>query len=216
MTLLEKHVAACPRCRSRLERERRLRSVARIEESPPADASVVYTFMSSPLGTLWIAEGREGIISIAYATDEAAFCARIEAMGHDAPWFDRAGLPRLKNCLTAYFRGKRTEFRFPIDLGRGSPFRQAVLQAVMRIPYGETRTYGEIAAEVGAPRAARAVGTVMAGNEIAVLVPCHRVVRADGMTASYGINSLGPCGIQYKAALLGLETKAIRNPVDVL
>lgn len=216
VTLLQKHVEHCSRCRSRLERERRLRSIPRVDEAAPDDASLVYTFTASPLGTLWIAAGQNGVIAIAYATDEAAFCDRLEEMRGDAPWFDPAGLPHVKDSLAGYFRGERREFDLSVDLGASSPFRQAVIEAVMGIPYGETRTYGEVAEEAGAPRAARAVGSVMAGCDIAVLVPCHRVVRADGMPASYGSDTLGSCGITYKEALLTMERRARGKPLYVL
>ena len=89
----------------------------------------------------------------------------------------------------------------PIDLSSRSPFHQEVLRATARIPCGEVRTYGELAATVGRPRAARAVGTAMARNPVPLLIPCHRVVRGDGALAGYR------WGVERKRKLLEIEKK---------
>jgi len=112
------------------------------------------------------------------------------APGHD-PLVDR---------LRGYLAGARETFRdVELDLSWCTPFQRRVVEAMRAIPYGETATYGEIAALAGHPNAQRAVGSVCAGNRFALLVPCHRVVAADGL-GSYG--SLGP---EYKRRLLELE-----------
>ena len=89
-----------------------------------------------------------------------------------------------------------------------SPFRRRVLEACARIPAGEVRSYGELAAEVGNPRAARAVGTAMATNPIPPVVPCHRVVRGDGRIGEYGAG-----GTQRKIEMLALEGVTVRDGV---
>ena len=86
--------------------------------------------------------------------------------------------------LNEYFSGKRREFDLPLSYG-GTEFRTSVLDALREIPYGETRTYGEIAESIGSPRAYRAVGTACAENPLPIVIPCHRVVPSSGGIGSY-------------------------------
>ena len=102
--------------------------------------------------------------------------------------------------ITEYLEGRRREFDFPYRL-RGTEFQQKVWRALRAIPYGETRTYGEIAAAVGNPKAARAVGMANHQNPILIAVPCHRVIGADGSLVGYG------SGLDMKEALLRLEKR---------
>lgn len=101
--------------------------------------------------------------------------------------------------LKEYFNGQRREFSVPLDLNGVTVFRRGVLDALSRIPFGETRSYSAIAAEVGVPRAVRAVGSACATNPIPIIVPCHRVLRSDGSIGGY----LG--GLEAKKTLLLLE-----------
>jgi methylated-DNA-[protein]-cysteine S-methyltransferase len=103
--------------------------------------------------------------------------------------------------LLEYLEGKRVQFDVPIDWTDFTEFQRRVLQATRAIPYGETRTYGEIARSAGSPRAARAVGQAEKANPIPVIIPCHRVIGADGAMVGYG----GPEGVDLKARLLKLE-----------
>lgn len=100
--------------------------------------------------------------------------------------------------LSEYFAGTRTRFDIEIDAG-GSAFEQRVWREVARIPYGETRSYGEVARRVGDGAAARAVGRANGANPLPIVIPCHRVVGADGSLVGYG------GGLEIKAALLRLE-----------
>jgi methylated-DNA-[protein]-cysteine S-methyltransferase len=100
--------------------------------------------------------------------------------------------------LADYLAGRRREFDLPVDPDL-PPFTRAVLDAVARIPYGETRSYGEVAAAVGSPKAARAVGQAVGSNPLPLLIPCHRVLAARG-----GIGGFGG-GLPWKRFLLGLE-----------
>ena len=86
--------------------------------------------------------------------------------------------------LNEYFSGKRRDFDLPLSYG-GTEFRTSVLDALREIPYGETRTYGEIAESIGSPRAYRAVGTACAENPLPIVIPCHRVVPSSGGIGSY-------------------------------
>jgi methylated-DNA-[protein]-cysteine S-methyltransferase len=87
-------------------------------------------------------------------------------------------------ALSDYFSGKQKTFSLPLDL-RGTPFQKAVWRELLRIPYGQTRTYGEIARRIGKPRAARAVGMACHRNPVGIIIPCHRVIGADGSLTGY-------------------------------
>ena len=102
--------------------------------------------------------------------------------------------------VLAYFRGEVVDFRdVEVDLSWTTPFQRATADALRAVPYGETVTYGELAALAGHPNAQRAAGTFCAGNRFPLFVPCHRVVAADG------IGSYGALGLEYKRRLLALE-----------
>jgi methylated-DNA-[protein]-cysteine S-methyltransferase len=103
--------------------------------------------------------------------------------------------------LERYFAGERTDFSVPLSVRRGSPFERAVWSALREIPYGQMRTYGEIAAAVGEPEAARAVGVACNRNPLPIIVPCHRVVGAGGKLVGFG------GGLWRKKILLELEAR---------
>lgn len=109
--------------------------------------------------------------------------------------------------LREYFSGKRKEFSIPIA-PEGTEFQQRVWEALLSIPYGETRTYGDIARAIGNPKAVRAVGGANRRNPISIIVPCHRVIGADGSLTGYG------GGLDKKIFLLNLE-KEYSKSVDV-
>lgn len=100
--------------------------------------------------------------------------------------------------LEEYFAGKRQYFSVPLA-AKGTPFQERVWKALQTIPYGETRTYGQIAAQIGQPGASRAVGMANHRNPVAIMIPCHRVIGADGALTGYG------GGLERKAFLLQLE-----------
>ncbi|MFE6782882.1 methylated-DNA--[protein]-cysteine S-methyltransferase [Streptomyces sp. NPDC057680] len=101
--------------------------------------------------------------------------------------------------LYAYFAGELTEFDLPLNL-IGTPFQLRVWEGLLRIPYGETRTYGELAEELGNPGASRAVGLANGKNPVSIIVPCHRVVGASGSLTGYG------GGLDRKQRLLAFES----------
>lgn len=110
----------------------------------------------------------------------------------------RRGMRAYTKELEEYFAGKRREFTFPLDL-RGTDFQIDCWRALLAIPYGETRTYGDIARAVGKSNAFRAVGMANNRNPIAIVVPCHRVIASDGTLCGYG------GGLEVKRKLLELE-----------
>jgi len=113
-----------------------------------------------------------------------------------------APLRQAMDELRRYFAGERVQFTSPLDL-RGTAFQVAVWQEMQRIPYGETRTYSELARLVGRPQAPRAVGAASGANPVAIIVPCHRVVGSDGSLTGYG------GGLPTKEWLLALEQSSL-------
>ncbi len=113
-----------------------------------------------------------------------------------------SGVPLIQEVfhqLDAYFSGKLNRFDLPLDLSGFSSFRRRVWNCLQRIPFGETRSYQQIAREIGSPGASRAVGNANSRNPIPIIIPCHRVVRADGTLGGYS------SGIEMKRLLLDHE-----------
>src|SRR5436190_13007303 len=155
---------------------------------------VRYDVTESPLGDLFIASTERGLCRISY-----------DAEGQDeqlARMFGgrvlRVRLDNVRRELDEYFERRRREFDVPLDL-RVAPFHEAVLHELARVPYGRTETYGSLAAKVGRPNAARAVGPVMNRNPIPIVLPCHRIVGANGSLTGYA------GGLHVKRALPELE-----------
>ena len=113
---------------------------------------------------------------------------------------DESAFPEAVEQLEAYFAGERTDFQLELDLV-GTAFQRRVWTALRTIPYGQTRSYGEIAREIGAPGAFRAVGLANGHNPIGIIVPCHRVIGANGSLTGYG------GGLDRKRVLLDLEKR---------
>ncbi|WP_154522772.1 methylated-DNA--[protein]-cysteine S-methyltransferase [Porcincola intestinalis] len=111
---------------------------------------------------------------------------------------------RVFSQITEYLQGKRRSFDFPFQM-EGTPFQKKVWNALQNIPYGETRTYKQIAEEIGNPKACRAVGMANNKNPMIIVVPCHRVIGANGKLVGYG------GGLEMKRALLDLESKPLRK-----
>ena len=163
-----------------------------------AGATDSFFGVESPLGTVYVAAGPEGIRYLAPAASEEEFARRYrERFGR---FVVRAGRDRVEGLgekVAAALAGERTVV--PLDLRRTTPFQRRVLETVRGIPRGEVRPYVWVAREAGSPGASRAVGNIMANNPIPLLVPCHRVVRNDGHTGSYAF------GAEEKVRLLELE-----------
>lgn len=104
-----------------------------------------------------------------------------------------------KQQLESYFQGKRVIFTIPLDIQEGTAFRRNVWRVLQKIPYGKTRSYRWVAEQIGKPRAFRAVGQANAANPIPILIPCHRVIQADGALGGFS------CGTNIKKQLLSLE-----------
>ena len=154
-----------------------------------------HTVVDSPLGPLTL-RADDGVLSGLYLPEQRRGPAP-ETLGDR----DDDGLPAVREQLAAYFDGELTVFDLPLDL-RGTEFQRRVWSELRTIPYGQTRTYGELAASLGTPSASRAVGLANGRNPISIVVPCHRVVGTNGSLTGYA------GGVERKRALLDLEARA--------
>ncbi len=161
---------------------------------------VAYTTMDSPFGTLLLAVTPRGLVRIGMPNQDADelledLAARVSPRVLESP----LRLDQVRRDLDLYFDGKRTDFDLPLDWRLSKDFRRSVLRAIARIPYGQTRSYMEVAASAGNERAVRAAGTACGSNPIPIVVPCHRVLRTGGALGGYG------GGLPMKESLLKLE-----------
>jgi len=167
-----------------------------------------YHVMSSPLGLLFLARTERGLRYLEFMDRKSLkrMIGAHEAELPDAKWEPSLlELKRYVDQLDEYFSGNRTEFTAPLD-PTGSEFQMQVWNALRRIAYGETVSYAEIARQVGQPQAARAVGLANNQNPLAIVVPCHRVIGADGSMTGYG------GGLPRKRWLLDHEAR-VAKPV---
>ncbi len=159
--------------------------------------------LESPIGRLRVATTSGGVVCIALPrSGGAGFRGWLERVLPDAELVDR--LPTLDVAcreLQEYFAGRRQQFTVPLDL-RGTPFQLSVWRAIAEIPYGQTRSYAELARRVKRPHAYRAVGAANGANPVPVIVPCHRVIASDGTLGGYG------GGLETKRRLLAFEKAA--------
>lgn len=164
-----------------------------------------HTLVDSPYGPLTLV-ATDGVLSGLYMTEQRHRPPEESFGDRDASPFGEA-----ISQLEAYFAGELTEFDLPMRLD-GTPFQRTVWQQLQLIPYGETRTYGELAAALGKPNASRAVGLANGKNPIGVIVPCHRVIGAGGSLTGYG------GGLDRKQRLLAFEgaTTAPHQQEDAL
>jgi methylated-DNA-[protein]-cysteine S-methyltransferase len=160
---------------------------------------VGFDVVDSPVGELLVAATPRGVCRISYDADPEAQAERLaRAYGLRVLRAPRA-VDDVKRELDEYFEGKREAFDLPLDLTGAAEFTRNVLVELGRVPFGEVTTYGHLAARVGRPRAARAVGTVMNRNPIPIVLPCHRVVGSSGSLVGYA------GGLDRKEQLLRLE-----------
>jgi methylated-DNA-[protein]-cysteine S-methyltransferase len=153
---------------------------------------------TSMLGEVFVASTEKGLCMVDFMTSEKGFLQKLEGRFRgEVIRNDR----RNRNVLTQidrYLKGKIRKFDTPLDL-RGTPFQKRVWDALLKIPYGHTRTYQDVARAIGHPRAFRAVGNANGSNCIPLIIPCHRVIASDGGLGGYGH------GLEVKRRLLDLE-----------
>jgi len=198
------HLAACARCQRWWEAEqaseRHLAAELRTVAAPASLLRRVLAAAQAPVGQQMAGLGDRLLIS---ATEAGLTGIRLLPEGAPTPrvtgpgrrWAERAAAE-----LREYLAGERVFFDVPWDLRTLPPFSRRVLEAAARIPFGDIRTYGEVARAIRAPAASRAVGNALGSNPVPLVVPCHRVIRGDGTTGGYGL--VGP---DLKKRLLALE-----------
>ena len=147
--------------------------------------------MPSPIGRLGVVTSSDGVVKVLFESDGIDDERGRIGAANDVPSAARE--------LAEYFSGQRRDFTVSLDFRFVSGFRADVLRELARVPFGETTTYGELARKVGNPKAVRAVGSACANNPLPLLVPCHRVLRADGTLGGYR------GGADAKRVLLELE-----------
>jgi AraC family transcriptional regulator of adaptative response/methylated-DNA-[protein]-cysteine methyltransferase len=162
-------------------------------------AAIRYSILPTDLGKLLVAATARGLCAVRFGATDAALLRELrQELGAAAIARDDRALQPLTAQVRELLRGAHNPARIPLDI-RGTAFQQQVWDALRRIPRGETRSYSEIAAAIGRPKAVRAVAGACAANPVAVVVPCHRVVQKDGGLAGYR------WGAKRKAALLQSE-----------
>lgn len=152
---------------------------------------------SSPVGPIVIAAGPDGLTILSIITEDDFPSIINRTADADSVRIADMALSQLAD----YFSGKRADFTLPLDLKSATDFQREVLLETVQIPYGQVRTYGEVAISIKRPQAARAVGGALANNPIGIIIPCHRVVAHNGHL--HGFSS--PQGIRTKAMLLEHE-----------
>jgi methylated-DNA-[protein]-cysteine S-methyltransferase len=155
----------------------------------------VYKRMPSPVGTLTLVATDEGLAAVLWENDRP----RRVRLNLEAEEARHPVLVEAERQLTEYFAGRRTQFALTLDVS-GTPFQRQVWNALLTIPFGETRSYRQIATQIGNPRAVRAVGAANGRNPLSIVAPCHRVVGSNGALTGFA------GGLDVKARLLALES----------
>lgn len=156
--------------------------------------------INAPFGSIWLDADHEGLTAVSF----------FEIAKHETNHFTEQAAEQLAD----YFSGKRTTFTVNLSIRNGTDFQRKVWEALSQIPYGETRSYLEIAQAVGSPKAVRAIGQANSKNPIPLIVPCHRVIGKNGKLTGY-LGSSDNNGLRIKKFLLQLETISI-DPLDSL
>jgi methylated-DNA-[protein]-cysteine S-methyltransferase len=168
---------------------------------------VAYASAESPFGPLLLAKTRKGLVRVGLPNQDddellVDLAERVSPRVLEAP----KELDEVRRELDLYFEGKLDSFDLPLDWRLSGGFRRRVLRAINRIPYGQTRSYAEMARKAGNDRAVRAAGTACGSNPIPLVVPCHRVLRTGGALGGYG------GGLPMKRGLLELEGVLDESP----
>ena len=160
---------------------------------------VGFDVVESPIGPLLVAATERGLARIFFDAEPELHLERLAQTYGPRVLRSAASVASAHRQLDEYFAGGRSSFELNVDLRGAAPFAQHVLDELARVPYGQTTTYGTLAAKVGSPRSARAVGMVMNRNPIPIVLPCHRVVGSNGSLTGYA------GGLDVKERLLRLE-----------
>ena len=161
---------------------------------------IYYYSMPTPLGILYLAGSETGLCRVDFtAKSEKSFLKSIQSENKTIPIKSSQPFKKIIKQLQEYFSGTRKKFDIPLDLSSGTIFQQRVWKTLLTIPYGKTESYKSVAGQIKKPKATRAVGNANGKNPIPIIIPCHRVVSADGGLGGYS------AGIHNKKKLLQLE-----------
>lgn len=163
---------------------------------------MIYRVVDSPVGRLQLARDEAGLRAIHFVRSGGAGRAGADLEVGPSDVRDETAFDDVVSQLEEYFAGKRRDFTLPLA-PRGTPFQQRVWTALLDIPYGETISYGELAARIGKRSASRAVGLANGSNPLPIVIPCHRVIGSNGKLTGYG------GGLPIKQQLLALERGAL-------
>jgi methylated-DNA-[protein]-cysteine S-methyltransferase len=156
--------------------------------------NLAYKTIESPVGKLTLVASDKGLVAILWENDRPGRVRLSELVEEE----DNSILVKTEQQLSEYFAGKRKAFSVALDM-RGTRFQKDVWEALLAIPFGETRSYAQLARQLGNERATRAVGAANGRNPISIIVPCHRVIGSSGKLTGFA------GGLDAKAHLLGLE-----------
>jgi len=168
------------------------------------DKSLIYigNTRTSALGEVWAAVSERGLVTVEYGVTRKVFEANARKQTRRDVEYAPAQTSRVTRQIKEYVDGQRRGFDLPVDWSvLSSDFQRAALKVVFAIPYGETRTYADVATQIGHPQAFRAVGRANATNPMPLVIPCHRVIGSDGKLHGYG----GKGGLKTKEWLLKME-----------
>jgi methylated-DNA-[protein]-cysteine S-methyltransferase len=158
---------------------------------------------ATALGPIWVAVSDRGLVAVEISSEQLTLNKQLIQLGFQEIVIDLGKTSPALQQISEYLKGERETFEIPINWSVLTPFQERALRATYEIPYGQVATYGEIARQLGNSRAARAVGRAEATNPMPLVIPCHRVVGADGGLHGYGAGE----GLATKAWLLELESK---------
>ena len=174
-----------------------------VEDAAPRPRAAYWDELPSPIGPLMVATGEDGRVRrVSFRSSRESFVDDLLRRGW-LPLRDREANAALEQQLEEYFARARRRFELPVDLSSVSPFTRSVLEATDQVPLGDWSTYGRIAAAIGKPAAARAVGNALGDNPIPIVIPCHRVLASGGRIGGYAENM--PDGLTIKRTLLAIE-----------
>lgn len=162
--------------------------------------SLAYKKINSPVGKLTLVASDKGLVAVLWENDKPTRVRLAELVEKGSDWV----LLEAERQLKEYFAGKRRSFSVPLDM-RGTRFQKSVWQALLAIPFGQTRSYGQLAKQLGNPEAARAVGAANGKNPISIIVPCHRVIGSSGKLTGFA------GGLETKERLLNMEQDKPRS-----